>query len=396
MKYHSEPRRKACVMKAQKNILLFLWSREGSGRDFLTGFSSYYRRKTNWNVSLLCNADILQPDTLMRIKDGFYDGIVMTEMHYYAHPELSGPSKTALAIFGIHETGHAKEGNRIGYVCVDNAKLGRAAAIHFLGLGRFRSFCFIPPASREPWDMLREQGFKECLSERGLPCRTFDYSQPIAHFLRLLPAPIGMLVASDYTAVETLSACKHANFNIPAQLAILGIDNEELLCQFATPTLSSIRPAHVEAGQEAAAMLERLMRKPPSRTPLLKVCPECTIIERESTRHVSPASHIVEQALITMKENLSTPLRVDGLAKQLGVSRSLLDLRFRELHGESVYRTYMQLKLDEISQRLLTSSVSIGKVAASLSLYDLTQLGRLFKRRFGVTMSEWRTSHDHQ
>ena len=92
-----------------------------------------------------------------------------------------------------------------------------------------------------------------------------------------------------------------------------------------------------------------------------------------------------------MKENLAAPLHVAELAKQLGVSRRLLDLRFKDLQGESVYSTYLRLKLDEIAKRLLTSSVSIGKIASSLNFYDMTQLGRLFKRRFGVTMSEWRS-----
>ena len=93
-----------------------------------------------------------------------------------------------------------------------------------------------------------------------------------------------------------------------------------------------------------------------------------------------------------MKENLAAPLHVAEFAKQLGVSRRLLDLRFKDLQGESVYSTYLRLKLDEIAKRLLTSSVSIGKTASSLNFYDMTQLGRLFKRRFGVTMSEWRSA----
>lgn len=376
----------------QKNILLLLWAGEGSGRDFLIGFSNHYRRKANWNVNLLYNTNPLLPDTIRQVKDGYYDGIAMTEAYFYDHPELSGPPKTALAVFGVYEPGHPKAGNRIGYVSIDNAELGRIAARHFLDLGRFRSFCYMPPPFCGAWISLREQGFREELAKNGLSCHAFDYTQSIASFLKPLPPPVGMFVACDYTAVEVLSACKQAGYDIPAKLSILSVDNDEILCHFAQPTLSSLRPSNVKAGEETAVMLDRLMRKVPAKTPLFKVCPDCTIVERETTRYVSPSSHLVEKALAAMKENLAAPLHVDKLAEQLGVSRRLLDLRFKELQGESVYSTYLKLKLDEIAKRLLTSSVSIGKTASSLNFYDMTQLGRLFKRRFGVTMSEWRSA----
>lgn len=375
----------------QKNILLLLWAGEGSGRDFLIGFSSYSRRKANWNVNLLYNTNPLLPDTIRQVKDGYYDGIAMTEAYFYDHPELAGPPKTALAVFGVYAPGHPKTGNRIGYVSIDNAELGRIAARHFLDLGRFRSFCYMPPPFWGDWIALREQGFQDELAKHGLSCQTFDYTQPITSFLKPLPTPVGVFVACDYTAVEVLSACNQAGYDIPVRLSILSVDNDEILCHFTQPTLSSLRPSNIKAGEETAAMLDRLMRRVPARPPLFKVCPDCTIVERETTRYVPPSSHLVEKALAAMKENLAAPLHVDELARQLGVSRRLLDLRFHELQGESVYNTYLRLKLDEISQRLLTSSVGIGKVAASLNFYDLTQLGRLFKRRFGVTMSEWRS-----
>ena len=118
-----------------------------------------------------------------------------------------------------------------------------------------------------------------------------------------------------------------------------------------------------------------------------------TIVERESTRHVSPATHLAKEAMSFIHHNALKGITATDVAKHLRVSRRLCDLRFRECHGATILETILRIRFAELKRRLSTSKTAIGKLTASCGFSCESHAKRMFRRRFGMSMREWRSSH---
>ena len=202
------------------------------------------------------------------------------------------------------------------------------------------------------------------------------------------------MAAFDERAIEILSVCNEAKIQVPRQVAVIGVDNDELLCDFSDPPLSSVLPDHVREGALAAAELNRMLRarKPTPATTVL--CREKRIIRRESTAPVAPITHLVDEALRYIHRNATIALRVDDVVRHLGVSRRLADLRFKESGELSLARAISDVRLDEVAKRLKESDAPIGKIASACSFENLQHLANAFRRRFGMSMSDYRRQQE--
>ena len=383
------------VSARTKNILLLVWERDASAREFVAGFAHYSNSKANWSIRLMHATDALISNTARDIASGLYDGIVLTDTFLATHPEFGENPSTNVTIIGEVGVCPRLPRGRFASVNIDNREIGGLAARHFISLGRFARHAFIPPAISEAWVRQRIDGFRRKLAAAKLPCDVFDQSIPLAEWLKALPKPAAIMAACDYTAVEVMTACERASLRIPQDVSIIGVDDDELLCEFTRPSLSSIRPEHFTSGHLAARALNGLFQNG-SKTPSWQktiLCSGARLIERESTHFVSPALHLIHSAIAYIKASVCKEITVDDVVCHLGVSRRLADLRFREYNGKSILETITEIKLKELSTRLLTSNRAIGNIAATLGFRDLSYLGRLFRNRYGMTMSDWRNGH---
>ena len=380
--------RKPCV----KSILLLVWERDVSARDFLAGFAHYANSRRNWRVRLLHAADALMPDTVESIVSGQYDGLVLTDTFFKRHPEFARCPATAITIIGSDKVRLTPPVGRFARVCVDNQEIGRVGAQHLMGLGRFNSYAFIPPPISEDWDSQRAFGFSRELLRNRLACAVYDRALPLADWLRGLSKPAAVMAACDYTAIEAMSACANLSLRIPEDISILGVDNDELLCEFAQPSLTSIQPKHFASGFRAAQALNGLFqnRSAAGRRTKAVFCSGAKVIERESTHPLSPALHLIHAATAYIKANVRNDISVTDVVNHLGVSRRLADLRFHEHHNMSILDAILDAKLTELGKRLMTTKLPVGQVAATLGFHDLSYVGRLFRKRYGMTMSQWR------
>jgi transcriptional regulator GlxA family with amidase domain len=115
-------------------------------------------------------------------------------------------------------------------------------------------------------------------------------------------------------------------------------------------------------------------------------------VERESTRHISPATHLAEEAMSFIRHNALKGISSADVAKHLRVSRRLCDLRFRECHGETILEAILRLRFSELKRRLASSNAPIGKIAAACGFTCESHVKRMFRKRFGMSMREWRAS----
>ena len=214
----------------------------------------------------------------------------------------------------------------------------------------------------------------------------------LSNWVKSLPKPAAVLAAFDERAVDVLDACSAANISVPGQVAVLGVDNDELLCDFSTPPLSSVLPDHVREGVRAAQELDRLLRarKPSATTTIL--CRDKRIIRRESTAPVAPVTHLVDEALRFIRRNATIALKVDDVVRHLGVSRRLADLRFHEAGERSIARAILRARLDEVARRLRESESPIGQIAAACSFGNVQHLANAFRRQYQTSMTDYRLS----
>ena len=380
-----------------RNVAVVLKLSGASGRDLLSGISTYAREHCRWRLRIFSRSEDFTPAALAEIHD--LDGIITSERGTAGMPELLEQSRIPLVVIGMKGEWLSGRSPQLAFVRNDDEDIGRFAASHLYSLGNFRSFGFVPGHERTYWSLLREKGFRSFLRQKGVRTSIFksdtlgtdpQKSNKIKDWLSSLPKPAALMAAFDERAIEILSACNEAKIQVPRQVAVIGVDNDELLCDFSDPPLSSVLPDHVREGALAAAELNRILksRKPTAATAVL--CRGKRIIRRESTAPVAPITHLVDEALRYIRRNATTALRVDDVVRHLGVSRRLADLRFKESGELSLARVISNVRLDEVAKRLKESDAPIGKIASACSFENLQHLANAFHRRFGTSMSNYR------
>ena len=269
---------------------------------------------------------------------------------------------------------------------------------HFLSLGAFRSFAFVHDPRDEIWTRERQAAFAATLAESGHACKTFPPTSregraparphELPSFLRSLPLPAAVLAASDLVAAEVLHACETANLAIPDDVAVLGVDNDIGLCNRLSPRLSSIEPDFEEEGFRAAMELESLF----GHTVQVDDHPlaDVRLVERASTKPLPPATRLVDRALAFIDENYRTPITPRDVARHLGVSRRLIDLRFRQLQHATLLATITERRLAALCKMLKEETGPLRDLIASCGFCSAIRAAHLFKERYGLSMSAYR------
>jgi LacI family transcriptional regulator len=278
---------------------------------------------------------------------------------------------------------------------VDNAAVGRAGAAHLESLGTFRAFGFVG-GDNAP---VRAEAFRAALLPRHQDVRIYEPdafgdadAARLGEWLAALPRPAAVMAAQDAMALVVLDAAASAGLQVPKDLAVLGVDNDELLCETAEPPLTSIAIDHVRLGELAAEEMRRMLEQPGSR-PLGRLAPVRGVVERQSARSLAPTAALARRAAAWIRHNAGTcGIGAADVARSMGASRSLLDQRFRKTTGESVQETIRRVRLEAVCAKLRSSSLPIGQIARSCGFASETHAMRLFKARYGCTMRQWRRS----
>lgn len=369
-----------------RNVAVVLKLSGASGRNLLSGISTYAREHCRWRLRIFSRSEDFTPSALSEISD--LDGIITSERGADGMAQVLERSRIPLVVIGMKGEWLPKRTRQLTFVRNDDEDIGRFAANHLHSLGNFRAFGFVPGTERTYWSLLREKGFRSFLRQHGV--RTSVCTGGLSDWLTALPKPAAIMAAFDERAIDILSACNEAKIQVPRQIAVIGVDNDELLCDFSDPPLSSILPDHVREGALAAEELNRMLKSRKQTTVSTVLCRGKRIIRRESTAPVAPITHLVDEALRYIRRNATTALRVDDVVRHLGVSRRLADLRFKESGELSLARVISNARLDEVAKRLKESEAPIGKIASACSFENIQHLANAFHRRFGMSMSDYR------
>ena len=387
-----------------RNVLITFDISSIAGRDQLAGVLRYLREKPNWVPRIISRAVDFTPEIVRNARDEHIDGIIINHVGSPETEDALAASDIPLAVIGIRNPKLIARKKAIALIRNDNVETGRIAARHFLPPGNFRAYGHIPAAqSTDEWSVSRETGFRDELLRNHVDALTFPQSanpgteasrQALTEWLRNLPKPAAVLASWDYPAMQVLEICRAEKIRVPQDIAVLGVDNDPMICDATTPPLSSIPFDYEKEGYESAAALDTLLEKPARREkPVTVACLPLSVFPRESASRPAPASDLLKRALRYIAKNAAKGISTRDVATALGVSQSLLSLRFREYANYSVMDAILDARLKKVCDLLSSTNRSIQDITVAAGFRNANYLKDIFRRRFKMTMSDYRAAH---
>jgi LacI family transcriptional regulator len=365
------------------------------GRRLLEGVANYVRENGPWSVYLE-QRSIYDPAPPW-LKDWDGDGIISRA----AYPEIARlVLRSGVAAVDLNEQ---VLGLGLPLIFNDHPAIGRMAAEHLLERG-FTHFAFIGHPGIY-WSEGRCQGFAATVAQAGCTCSEFRgtgktrrrYHQQsweremdqVADWVRRLPKPVGIMAANDFRAVQLLDACRRADIAVPEAAAVIGVDDEEVACELATPPLSSVVPDARRIGFEAAALLDVLIRgePPPFRE---KYIPPRGIITRQSTDVTAIQDPVIAAALRFIRQRACAGANVGDLLRHLDVSRSVLQRRFRRQLGRSIHDVIAAVRIERAKTLLAETALPLSAIAERAGLNHPEYLSAVFRQTVGMTPGAFR------
>ncbi|MCU0914895.1 MAG: XylR family transcriptional regulator [Planctomycetes bacterium] len=222
--------------------------------------------------------------------------------------------------------------------------------------------------------------------------RTDEAERPLlADWLQSLPKPTALLACNDDRGKQILAACKIAGLEVPDEIAILGIDNDELVCELQHPQLSSIALSVEAAGYTAAALLGDLMagRGSHAARETIVVSP-LYVVERQSTDVLAMEDRDVAAGLRFIREHAREGIQVQDVAQASALSRRAVQQRFRRVLGRSVHDEIKRTRIDQMARLLVTTNLPMKEIARLLQCAEVKNLARYFRQQTGLTPAEYR------
>ncbi len=284
----------------------------------------------------------------------------------------------------------------------DEAGAGHMAAEYFMDRG-FTSFAFCG-FDDMIWSQQKCDGFKRTLAKAGF--KTSIYRQPeakhlrkpakelpfIAAWLKSLPKPLALMTCNDDRGQDVLAACKIAECEVPKDVAILGVDNDELICNFSYPQLSSITLSTKRAGYEAAKVLDKMIKgqKITQEEKEVTILP-LYVVTRQSTDIMAIEDKTVAQAISFIRRHSREVLQVGDVAKAVSLSRRALEQHFRKALDHSVHDEIKYTRVNQMANMLIGTNLSISQIAKLLGYpYESNNISRYFKQLKGMSPLDYR------
>ncbi|MFM8495416.1 MAG: substrate-binding domain-containing protein, partial [Planctomycetia bacterium] len=219
-------------------------------------------------------------------------------------------------------------------------------------------------------------------------------------WLAALPKPVGIMACHDVRARHLLDVCRSLGLRVPHDVAVIGVDDDELVCEFCEPPLSSVALAARSVGHEAARLLERLMRptqsaaenKTAGSVPRCTLLPPVGVVARQSTDTLAVADPVIAAAIRTIRERAAKGLEIAELVTESKLSRWQLEDRFRRLVGRSIHDDILHVRLNEAHRLVTTTDLPLKRIAPRSGFRSVTYMTTLFRRHFNATPAALRTS----
>ena len=294
---------------------------------------------------------------------------------------------------------YKKKFTTIPNITGDYLGTGQMAAKFFIERG-FRNFGFFG-FNDVCWSDERCDGFRREIEAAGFGDSFYAYRMQeidmtwyyqrnrLREWLLSIPKPIAIMACDDNQGSNLVEACHSAGIKIPSEVSVMGVDNDETLCSLGSTTLTSIQVDIEEGGRQAAALVERLVADPA--TPMEDVVLKpVKIVGRMSTAAFATGDQQILKALLFIHKNALKKISVSNVMAEAALSRRLLERRFKEVTGKTLYEYITDQKLKYFAEQLEETDEQVINIALSMGENDTKSISRRFKQLYGCTPMEWR------
>ncbi|HYO07637.1 MAG TPA: DNA-binding transcriptional regulator [Tepidisphaeraceae bacterium] len=386
-------RGRAFTDRKLQRVALMVESAVAPRRRMLAGVARYVREHEPWAIYLKPFGVEQSLDHWLRQWNG--DGIIA------AVHEIDAEALRSSGIPIVDVVGLFPEEN-VPLVHANDRSVGRVGAEHLLERG-YRNFAFV----QYPlfWATDRRQGFEQVVAAAGYKCDAYQLAYPSAglggpgfweqqqknlvDWIRSLPKPTGVMTSTDLLGQQFLEACQRAAVVVPEQVAVVGADNDELVCNICFPPLSSVVINDDQRGYMAAALLDQLMQG--KRVPRQPVYVEPSgVVSRASTDILAIDDPSLAAALHFLRDHACDGIGVDDVVRAVPLSRSVLERRFRKVVGRSINDEIVRVRLNRAVELLSVTTLEIKSIAQKAGFGSPSYMGAVFREKLGRSPGSYR------
>ena len=291
-----------------------------------------------------------------------------------------------------------RTGRKVSYVMSDARAVAEVALRELMRLD-YGHFAFVPHPGNYAWSDARGDAFAELVGKTQRTCDTFRpppthgservFVAHLADWLGRLPTPCGIFAANDEVAEKIVVGCRRHGMRIPEDVALVGVDDVTYVCENSSPTISSVRQDFALAGRTAATLLQDMMDHPRRTwTPRLYTCGG--VVRRESTCFVRNGDRLVQAAIEFIRRHACEGIGPLDVVAELGCSRRLADLRFTRAMDHTILDEIHAVRLARVKELLRNPRIDYASLPDFCGYNSLVDLRRVFRKRMGLTMGEYR------
>jgi LacI family transcriptional regulator len=377
-------------LKATRKVALLIETSNAYARGLLQGVIAYLHENQPWSLYLAEHGRGDSPPGWLAGWEG--DGIlarIETPAMARALKRLSVPIVDVSAGRLIPE---------LPWFETDDSGIAQLAVEHLLERGfKHLAYCGDP---RFNWSNWRGEHFARLAREAGIDCHQYlparrfprDHAgqvEDLARWLHELPKPVGVMACYDFRGLQILDACRGHGLHVPDEVAVIGVDNDEVLCELAHPPLSSVIPNAHRTGYDAAALLDALMagRPPESGVNLI---PPIGVATRQSSEVMAIDDVLIIRTVRFIRENACRGINVQDVLKAVPQSRRRLENQFRKLLGRTPHEEIVRVQLNRVKRLLGETDLSLAEIAERSGFEHVEYLSVVFKKEFGTPPSQYR------
>ncbi len=389
--------------KIPKVVLLMETSRV-CGRGMQLGIAKYSRLHGPWTfyrIPLFYRELHRTKETISDLRDWGPDGIIMGDTFY---PTKVQKAREIITL-RLPTIAIANEPNIPGVVNVvaSNDQIGQMAAEHLLdrGLKHF-AYCGFDDIF---WSAERGESFAARVAEADFKTRFYKQAKfrgkhlwkneqiLMADWLKSLPKPVGLMACNDDRGQQVIDACKIAGLNTPDDVAIIAVDNDELVCGLTDPTLSSVNLNFQRAGYESAELLDKLMAGEVKTMDHRITVRSTHVVTRQSTDILAIDDPMISAALRFIRRNAKNDIQIPDVVEAVATSRRTLQQQFRKLMHRSLHEEIMRARVELVAQLLVETNLSVSEIMTRLDYASPEHISRSFKRIKGITPLAYRKQY---
>ena len=380
------------AMQSRPRVALLIETSNAYARGLLHGIRAYVGEHASWSIYLTEHG---RGETLPEwIQNWEGEGIIArVENQAIAKALLKTGTPTVDVSFGLERSPFPR-------VATDSNAASRLAAEHLSERG-FKHFGYCGDA-RYHWSNMRQRHFSEYLRHAGFACHLFPEERAgnpiswertignLARWVKQLPKPVGILACYDIRGQQVLEACRRLGAQVPDEVAVIGIHNDEMLCDLCDPPLSSVIPNARRAGYEAAAMLARMM-KGEKLSPQVVLLEPVGIATRQSTDVIALDDPRIAQAVRYIREHASQRITVDDILRVVPMSRTVFERRFKHALRCTPHEHILAIRIKQVKSLLTTTDLPLSAIAERAGFEHAEYMSVAFKRATGVSPGAYRS-----